>query len=334
MNTNLKLVAIVSAALAMTACGGGGGGGGTETTTTVSTTTTTTVAGSSIVTSVPASSYAGGSDKAGAFAYLNAQRSACGFGMLAQNTNIDTAAQGHTDYMSQNGMTLGHNQDGSKPGFTGATLSDRLVAAGYPTATAGEVLTANNTTYGAGTFGQGNIMSLFTTPYHGMGLLLGYRHVGMGTGTIGAGYNILTVDMGTTNAAPKQLLPNNVVATYPCNGSSGILTKTYQNEDPAPIAGRNLQFNPIGHPIYLKVRDGQTIALTTAQLRVNGTNTDLTLRTLAKSNDANNTIADDSVIILMPDAPLQANTSYQFLATGTNNGQAFNISMIFTTGAQ
>lgn len=290
---------------------------------------------STIVTVVSPANYAGGTDQRGAYDYLNAQRQACGFGLLQQDTRLDTAAQAHSDYMQANGMSLGHTENPILPGFTGITQANRLTAVGYPYTTAGEVIAAVDTQYGSGSFGQANIMELFTAPYHGMGMLRSNRDIGVGAAVTGgfSTYHIMTVNMGTTSATPSQLLGGNDIVTYPCSGTTGVLSKTYADESPRPIPGRNLQTTPIGHPIYLKVRDGQTLVITSADLREFGAGSSETLLPLRRANDSNGQFADDSEIIYMPNAPLKTNTNYRFQATGTNNGQAVTIDFTFMTGA-
>lgn len=339
---NVKaLAAPMVAAVMLSACGGGGGEAvGNATTTTVATTTTTTAGGAaSIVGVVSPANYVAGNDARNAYDYLNAQRQACGFGLLQQNAQLDTAAQGHTDYMLTNGMSLAHLQDSTKPGFTGTTLADRLTAAGYPTLGATEVVTAEDTTYGTN-FGQANVKAFLSAPYHGIALLRSYRDFGVGVGTTtpapGSVFppnHIMTINLGTTTIRPAQLLATNAIATYPCSGSTGMFAKTYRNEAPAPIPGRNLLLNPIGTPIYLKVRDGQNLVLTSTDLREVGSNTSETLLPLSRANDTNNMFSDNSEVILIPNAPLKFSTTYRLQASGTNNGQALTVDFTFTTGA-
>ena len=80
--------------VALAACGGGGGGGDDDEsssggnsgggTTTPTPDTPDASTESALVTTVPAPSYAASSPEATAFARLNAERSNCGFGKLAQ----------------------------------------------------------------------------------------------------------------------------------------------------------------------------------------------------------------------------------------------------------
>lgn len=135
-NPIYKLSTLVSVAL-LVACGGGGGGGTASTPTpnptpTPTPTPTPVVVTSNIVTSVSTPTYAPVSEELAAFNLLNAERLRCGFGLLAQNPALDTAARGHADWLLINNYT-GHYQIAGTTGFTGLTPDDRLVAAGYGT---------------------------------------------------------------------------------------------------------------------------------------------------------------------------------------------------------
>lgn len=331
------LVALtVATASLLSACGGGGGGGGNGGTTVSSTTTVS--AASSIVTSVTADAYGPGSEYKNAYNYLNGARSACGFGLLQDTNAVDNAAQAHANWL-KNYNTSGHFEDPAKPTFyTGVTPFDRATAAGYAFSTYGEVTTVYDSTVLVGSsIGAAGIKHLFTAPYHGLGMLLGFRDIGIGyavkIGAPGADQYWLNIDYGATASRPVQLLGGTTVATYPCAGSTGVLSKSYIDEAPQPIAGRNLQIAPIGTPIYVKVRDGQTLLLTSYTLQKVGSGVNENLLKLDKGSDANGQLQDNSAIILMPNAPLLTNTQYAFVAAGTNNGQAINISFTFTTGA-
>ncbi|HBF51196.1 MAG TPA: hypothetical protein DDX04_13610, partial [Massilia sp.] len=84
---------------------------------------------------------------------------------LNQNTTIDAAAQGHSDYQRLNN-TITHDQVAGRQGFTGVSVGDRLTAAGYVFNTSaarayGEVISATS----SGT-GQYMAEELITAIYH------------------------------------------------------------------------------------------------------------------------------------------------------------------------
>jgi uncharacterized protein YkwD len=328
-----RIVTSIAAAsfLLLSACGGSGGGGNT----TVATTTTTTLPVSTIVASVPAGTYGAGSDKQYAFDYLNTQRTVCGFGTIRQQLQLDQAAQSHANYFVTNNIGITHyeNQALYPSGYTGDYVNQREVAAGYNYASAGEVITTTVLTY-APSYGEDAIMEFFAAPYHGYDQLLGFRDLGIGINT----RNDVVIDFGSTTMNSEQSLGWSDVVTYPCAGTTGVLSQTYADEVPAPISGRNLQFSPIGTPIYIKVRDSNTLTLNSYDLRIQGGSTPVTLIPLSMSNDQNGVFRDHSVMILMPNAPLAKNTTYVFTATGINtytwnNISPVNISFTFTTGS-
>lgn len=339
----VSLLALAVAAL-LAACGGGGGG-----TASVSPATTAPVDVNSAAPVVSAvevgiqaqvlpATYAVGTEQRNAYDYLNAQRSQCGFGLLQQDAKLDVAAQGHAAYLSANHL-LSHDQDkvNYPNGFTGATLNDRFTAAGYAATSGAEVLTdiypeTFFNSYGS-SFGQSGVMDLFTAPYHGSGQLFGERDIGIGYAETNTFWKRFVVDIGSTKVRPRQQIPVDQVLTYPCAGTKGILSKSYGDEIPKPIAGRNLITDPIGHPIYIKVRDGNVLILSGYSLRKAGDNVDLALKLLNKANDKNELINDDATAILMPLLPMEKNSTYIFTASGTNSGKIISISFTFETGA-
>ena len=291
---------------------------------------------STIQTEVSVATYAAGSEQRNAYDYLNGQRMACGFGLLQQESRLDTAAQGHANYLSVNHLSS-HIQDKSAypNAFTGATVNDRFVAAGYIATTGAEVLTepfpySFYQSYGA-TYGQSAVMDLFASPYHGNGMLDGERDVGIGHADISSFWRRVVINIGSTTQRPRQQISGDQVLTYPCAASNSVLSKTYTDEVPSPIPGRNLVGNPIGHPIYVKVRDGNILVLSNYVLRKTGTAVDIPMQILNKGNDTNGKILDQSVAILMPLAPLDKNSKYEFKSEGTNNEKPVSISFVFST---
>ncbi len=127
---------------ALTGCGGGGdpstgdnsqnnSGGGTG----GSSTNT-----ADLVANVSPASYSGNyaAEKTAVFALLNTYRSQCGFGMLAQNSLLDQAAQNHAQYSRV--VDQGHFETAGVTGFTGVTAGDRVLAAGYQYSSGEEVI--------------------------------------------------------------------------------------------------------------------------------------------------------------------------------------------------
>ena len=327
-------LSVLAASILLAACGGGGGGSDAVL---VTPPVTPPVTDSPIQTEVLPATYAAGTEQRNAYNYLNAQRLACGFGLLQQDAKLDVVAQGHASYLSANHL-MSHYQDriAYPNGFTGTTLADRFAAAGYAATSGAEVLTAPYPdtyyqSYGF-SYGQSAVMDLFASPYHGNGMLDGDRDVGVGFGVTDTYWRRVVINIGSTADHPRQQIGADKVLTYPCAGTIGVLSKTYTDEIPSPIAGRRLLDNPIGHPIYVKVRDGNVLVLNGYVLRKTGTSVDIPLQLLNKENDKNGLITDGSVAILMPLLPLEKNSSYEFTSAGMNNGTAISVSFTFGTG--
>ena len=62
--------------------------------------------------------------------WINYRRGQAGVPTVTQNGQLDTAAQGHSDWQRRNNK-VSHEQTAGTTGFTGITVRDRLTAAGY-----------------------------------------------------------------------------------------------------------------------------------------------------------------------------------------------------------
>src|SRR4051812_42606451 len=114
----------LAAALLLSACGGGGGGSNK-----------TPVAGTppastSDLDQQPRAPALTNNVATDGLNWINYRRAQVGLPTLVRNTNIDRAAQGHSDYQKANNKVT-HDQVAGNPGFTGLHLIDRLNAAGY-----------------------------------------------------------------------------------------------------------------------------------------------------------------------------------------------------------
>ncbi|GAB6040502.1 CAP domain-containing protein [Endothiovibrio diazotrophicus] len=68
-----------------------------------------------------------------AFSYVNSLRLLAGMTSFSTNSQLETAARGHANYLEVNNLGGGHYQSASDSSFTGVSVSDRVVAAGYST---------------------------------------------------------------------------------------------------------------------------------------------------------------------------------------------------------
>lgn len=334
--------------VALVACGGGGGGGTTTTgTATVQGPVTPPVVStlSNIVTSVPTPSYAVGSEELAAMTLLNAERSFCGFGVLAQSTKLDTAAKAHADWQLLNNFS-GHQETPGTSGFTGATAEARVVAAAYGVsgsfAVNDDIVSVFGRSIKTG-YGREGIRDLLNAPYHAKSLLTGNREIGVSvrsSADVGSTFGprlILQLDMARKTADGPQSIDGSGVATYPCEGSTEIV-RSLTGESPNPVPGRDLSANPLGSSIQVMLRDGNTLTITSAMMIKVATGAAVTLRPPVTSANDPYAPCESGCFkshqgYIAADAPLETSTKYQVTITGTNNGTAFSRTFSFTTGS-
>jgi uncharacterized protein YkwD len=341
-----SLAAITCALVA--ACGGGGGGGGgvgvlpTGSPAPAQPPPSATADGgqsSTLVASVPPDTYGASSEGHQAFALLNAERQRCGFGLLAQNAQLDAAAKAHADWQILNNQ-LSHQETPGTPGFTGATPAERVTAAGYTFGGVGDEISAlyySGSIAGTGVFG---VRALLALPYHQVGMLGGYRDIGialrgsdeLGTTATFGPRTVQQFNLGFTRDAGRQEPASDQVLTYPCEGTSGIFFEI-TNETPNPVPGRDLRASPLGPGLLVAVRTGQTLAISSATMQTLSGNNPVALRpTMTRDNDPNRVLAANQALII-PDASLTPNTAYAARVAGTNDGVSFVKSFSFSTGA-
>ena len=350
MIKKMKMLSVVGVAVAtlLAGCGGGGGGDSGFSVGPTSPVVTppnpasviTPERANTIVTSVPATSYSPGSEENAAFVRLNAERRQCGFGLLAQNAQLDAAAKAHNDYQIVNNIDS-HFEDQQRfaIGFTGVSAADRAATQGY-TGIGGITDNYTISIFSAIKTGMGEraMRSLLSAPYHLAALVDGYRDVGVSvrasTETTPQGVNpavFLHVNGAFKTTTGKQLFGTGDINTYPCDGSIGV-NRQLLNESPNPVPGRDLFRNPIGTAVYIAAREGQTLVLSSVAMTETVTNTPVALRLpVTTSNDPNGLYRQNEGYVA-PDAPLKSLTKYTVMVTGANNGSAFTKTFSFTTG--
>jgi uncharacterized protein YkwD len=341
LNKTLPILTTLALAGALTACGGGGGSSVTDT---AAKPPLAPVITANLVTSVPAPSYTAATEELTAFNLLNAERSHCGFGVLAQNTALDSAARGHADWQHLNHI-VGHIQSVGDIGFTGVMPADRITAAGYSTLgqfdSADEYysITATDAKSGKGSDG---VRFLLNAPYHLRSLVAGFREIGFSVrnapdaGSATGSRVVVQADLANKTSDGKQLIGPNDVVSYPCEGTTGV-NAALVNESPNPVPGRDLLVNPLGSSIYIAVREGQTLAITNASMIKVSTGSNVTLRnTITSANDPYAPCASGCYksheAYIAADAPLDTNAQYQVTVNGSNNGASFSRTFRFTTG--
>lgn len=328
----LTAVAFASSLAILSACGGGSD---TAAVSPVDTTPPTTPADdSSMVSGIAAPSYAATSEEYAAYSLLNRERERCGFGTLKQSSELDSAARAHADWMILNNLHS-HYESASYPnGFTGVYPADRASAAGYSTTYAvgeGIAFGSNGTKIGRG---EAGVRELLAGVYHAIGVLQPMKDIGISVrapADVGVSTVIVPTEIVTSTTDGYQMLPSDEVVTYPCEGTTGT---EYQltDEDPNPVPGRNLGTSPLGQPIIVMARLGQTLSLTAASMQRVSDGQSVVLRSpVTGAADPNGQLANAPQIgYILPESPLQPNTAYRVMISGTNNGGAFQ--KTFTTG--
>ena len=332
---------------ALAACGGGGGSGGGSSGSDAS----TLPSGQSGSGTVVFGSYAAGSEESKVFNLLNTERSNCGFGKFVQNGQLDVAAKAHADYQLMN-STISHEETANPRGngFTGAKPLARIEAAGYLNAGAvTDEIAGFIGTNDKADVGEKALRNLLNAPYHLQGLMSGFRDVGLSVRSaddteVGKATVLLQVNAAyKRDAGPQLFTAADEVHTYPCEGTQGVNSKL-SNEEPNPVAGRDLSANPLGSSVYIAARDGNDLRITSAAMfqRSNGQSVALRAPITSRNDPYGPCLSGcfkSHQAYVVADAPLQKNTEYQVTITGTNHASGttsaipFSRNFNFTTGS-
>jgi len=254
---------------------------------------------------------------------LNFRRAQIGMSTLTQSAVIDIAAQGHSDYQRINN-TISHEQTPGREGFTGATLADRLAAAGYVFNTSaarayGEVISA-----ASNSSGQYMAEELITAIYHRFVIFEPvFKEIGTGAATSSTGRSYFTANF-TANNGYGTGLPRGQVAVWPFDAQTGVPRNFFSDtESPDPVPDRN----EVGYPISVHANISAPVVVQTFTVRPRG-GADLPVRLLSKAND---THTGKSSAAIVPLSPLVAGTTYDVTFAGTVDGSAVSRSWSFTT---
>lgn len=289
---------------------------------------------STIRTSGVAPTYPAGSLNRYGFDLLNTELSRCGFGYSNQDARLDRAAKAHGDWMAINNQ-FGHTEDGTRfpNGFTGANSTVRAQFQGYPNG-AGENLALTSAPFGNTALefraAEYLVRVLLAAPFHLRSLAASANDLGFAftrggdVGQTQGRENNLYVTIVPANVMgqPRQDLSNQEVATYPCEGSAGVVGAIY-GEEPNPVPGRDLFTNPISNGVLVRTNIVGTINVTSFSMVEAGTTTPLRLLPPVVAN---------SSVIYFADQPLKKTTRYTVTTRGTAGGVAFSRTFTFTTG--
>jgi uncharacterized protein YkwD len=316
------LIAALVVVSGLSACGGGGGGSDSG--------SNGGLAGTPVASNPPA----GGTVTPGANApvqtnniavdgrnWINYRRTQLGVPTVTENALINNAAQGHSEYLRTNNV-MSHDQVAGRPGFTGATLGERLNAAGY-------TLGSNGYAYGEVISGTSNSSGFFmaeelvTAIYHRFVMFEPkFREIGTGAATASNGYNYFTADLATRGGFGPGIAANAIVV-WPFNGQTQVTPNFMSNsEQPDPVPDRN----EVGYPISVHANIDAPVTVQTFTVRPRG---GANLQVLAVSPSGSATQRTAAAII--PLAPLRAATTYDVSFAGTVNGAPVSRDWSFTT---
>jgi uncharacterized protein YkwD len=254
--------------------------------------------------------------------WINFRRSQVGIATLAENAQIDGAAQAHSDYQKLNNI-VSHDEIAGNPGFTGASVLARLQAAGYTFANTsrayGEVISAT-------TNGTGFTMAeeLITAIYHRFVIFEPqFKEIGTGSAITSAGYTYFTSDF-TANNGFGPGIGRGALTNWPYDGQAQVTRNFFSNnEAPDPVAN----LNEVGYPVSVQ---GDITAVLTVQsftIQPRG-GAPLEVKLLQHATDPE---TPDSAAAIIPLAPLKAGTTYDVTFVGTADTIPVMKSWSFTT---
>ncbi|MDQ2953254.1 MAG: CAP domain-containing protein [Chloroflexota bacterium] len=180
----------------------------------------------------------------------NALRAAIGAPIVRSDDRVTAAAQRHAEYLSRNN-TLGHMESSGDPGFTGATVQDRLAARGYTNATASEVATS----FGTGVDG---VRSLWLLPYHRLGLMhpnaivAGWGHAEQDGRSVSVG--VIVYDFSAS--APERVL----------SPAAGQVVRPLWDGEESPDVLPAGAARPVGYPVMVVYSGARSTDLRNARV--------------------------------------------------------------------
>ncbi|MDB5761947.1 MAG: hypothetical protein JWQ21_942 [Herminiimonas sp.] len=262
-----------------------------------------------------------GSTEVDGFNWFNYRRQQLGLSVIARNGALDFAAQSHSNYQKLND-TITHDETAGKPGFTGATLADRLKAAGYAFNqngyAYGEVISATGDTSG---FNAAD--DLIAAIYHRFLIFEPtFKEAGIGAATVSGGYTYFTTDFAA-NGLDSGIGRGNFI-TYPAANQQRVPTIFYSDrETPDPVPNQN----EVGYPISIHADITATVGVQSFTLKEHA-GAPLPAQLLSHANNAE---TPASVAAIIPLNVLSAHTTYDVQFIGTVSGTAVNRSWSFTT---
>jgi uncharacterized protein YkwD len=253
--------------------------------------------------------------------WIGYRREQAGVPAVTQNSRLDTAAQGHSDWQRRNNK-VSHEQAPGTPGFTGVTMRDRLAAAGYTFSgdfAYGEVIAATSNRNGFEMVDE-----LMTAIFHRFVILEPlFKEIGTGAATTSANYTYFTANFTSNNGFGPGVTS---IVTWPFSGQVGV-TRNFFSDTEAPDPVPNA--NEVGYPISVHANITSILTVQTFTVRPHG-GAVLPVVLLSKATDSRPETPTSAAAII-PLRPLAAKTTYDVSFTGTLNGTAVSRTWSFTT---
>lgn len=311
--SHARVIVIALLALLLSSCGGGSGGSAAAVAPVVAPVPVTIVE--------PDAPRVTNNTATDGYNWINFRRVQIGIQALARNAFVDSAAQGHSEYQKFNN-TITHTQIANKPGFTGATLTDRLAAAGFSFKSSayafGEVISGT-----ADTSGANAAEDLITAIYHRFVLFEPmFKEAGTGAATIPGNYTYFTADVVSDNL--DRGLAKGQFVTYPYDSQINVQTSfNSDNESPDPVANKNT----VGYPVSVHANVTSTVKLQSFTITPRGA---AALPTVVLVN-ATDPHTPGSAAAIIPLEILAAATTYDVRFIGSVDGIAVDRAWRFTT---
>jgi uncharacterized protein YkwD len=352
------LTAVSFAALALSACGGGGGNSNNNSNGAPAASAPAVTSGN-LQTSVPASTYATGTAQATFFTQLNTYRAAMGVGQLKQDSVLDTSAAAHALYLVNNFANgnitaVTHDEVSTNVNYYEATPLTRARKAGAPvTEFIGEDAAVGIVQATADATASNCFNQYVNTMYHLNAMMETQETVGVGiqTNTAQGTYGCV-LDFGeTTNVVGSpvdngfytyggQQMATNAIAHSPLANETNVArAMVAETPNPAPDLAAP------GRPILVRVNvSSQGDQLTVSSFTLSAANgSAVPARIIVPSSavsgstgvtaDVNSNALTIGAAVLLPLAPLAANTTYTVAFSGQRDGTPISTTFTFTTGS-
>ncbi len=254
------------------------------------------------------------SERLAAFNRLNEIRLSAGLGMVAQQTQIDAAAQAHAEWEVANNV-FSHEEVAGTTGFTGVNSAIREEAKGYEPVDVMEVMCN-------GAQGASCADRLVNIAYH-RAAMLAFEPVDVGIGrSVSSVSNVaepIVVDFscpGTDSVRGWGQKPQTSIdglAVWPLGGATNVPVRMGL-EIPNPVPA--VDVGSLGTPVSITVAQSRALTIGTFTLTKVGGGVPIALTTLSRGHDPNG-LVPPSYVVAVPMAPLDPGATYTAAFAGT-----------------